>query len=80
MDGTGRYARVIDIIDVSKVGYNGSRTYEKVSADGLDFAYFQGGNVVVNVSKAGKTISWGVADSYYFGAFSGSAMLIVVSY
>lgn len=80
MDGTGRYARIIDIVVMAVAGYSGSRTYNDISENDLDFAYFQGGNAVVSVSKTGKTISWGVADSYYFGAFSGAAMLIVVSY
>jgi len=80
MDGAGRYARIIEIIDVATAGTSGSRNYVNISANDLDFVLFQGNNTVLSVTKSGSTISWSVADTYYFGAFSGAAMLIVVSY
>lgn len=80
MDGTGRYARIIDMIDISTAGSSGSRSYPDVAGNDLDFIYFQGNNIVMSVWKTGNTIGWSPADNYYFGAFSGAASLIVVAY
>lgn len=78
MDATGRYGRVVDIFQPN-LG-TGSKTYSDIDPDGLEFCYFQGDTTVLTVWKEGQTIKWRVDDAYYAGGFSGSRLLVVVSF
>lgn len=78
MDATGRYGRIVDVFQPN-LG-TGFRTYLDIAAESLDFCYFQGDSTVLTVWKDEQTIRWQVDDAYYAGAYSGSRLLVVVSF
>jgi len=79
MDGTGRYQRVLDVIDLSSVSTPGSRTYSAVDPTTLNYILYQGGGRARVVSMSGSTVTWSYANTNSYRVFSGKSQLVVVS-
>ncbi|MGY2200028.1 hypothetical protein [Pseudomonas gingeri] len=79
MDGTGRYPRVVDVIDLSVVGTPGSRSYPLVDPATLNFVLYQGGNRARIVWQSDTTLSWTFANEFGYGVFGGTPKLVVVT-
>lgn len=79
MDGTGRYPRVIDVIDLSVVSTPGSRIYSSVDSTTLNYILYQGGGRARVVSVLGSTVAWNYANINIYRVFSGKPQLVVVS-
>lgn len=79
MDGTGRYQRVIDVIDLSKVTTPGSRSYPTVDPTTLNYILYQGDGRARVVSVSGSSIAWNYANTNSYRVFSGKSQLVVVS-
>ncbi len=79
MDGSGRYPRIVEIIDLSVVGTPGSRSYPAVDPETLNYVLYQGGNRARVVTVASSTLYWGFANNLGYGVFAGKPLLVVVS-
>lgn len=77
MDGSGRYARVIEMFDPFAIGVPGTRSYPNFSPDDINAIITQGRSRVLTLTQAGSTFSWEYADSYAWPEFSGEARITV---
>lgn len=77
MDGTGRYCRIIEVVNPFSLGVPGSRSYPDIDPQALEFIYFQGGSRVLTVSRSGRTISWSFGDSFSWPELGNTPRLVV---
>lgn len=78
MDGTNRYARIIEILNLAALGVPGSRNYPDVDPASLCFQFSQGGGRAITVQQSGTTISWAYSDGYTWASFTGQPTITVV--
>ena len=78
MDGTNRYARIIEVIDLSVVATPGFRDYPLADPASLTFVIYQGGNRARAVTVSGQRVSWAFANSLQYGVFGGASSLVVL--
>lgn len=77
MDGSGRYARIIEMFDPYAIGVPGSRTFAGFSPDDIQAIVTQGRQRVLTVSQSGNTFSWEYADGYAWPELAGDARITV---
>jgi hypothetical protein len=77
MDGSGRYARIIDIFDPYTTGVPGSKSFPSFSPEDIQAIVTQGRQRVLTVTQSGSTFFWEYADSYTWPEFAGDARITV---
>lgn len=77
MDGSGRYARIVESFNPYSIGVPGSRFYPELDPDSIQAVITQGNSRVLTMRKTGSTISWSYSDSYAWPELAGASQITV---
>lgn len=77
LDGTGRYARIVEVFNPFDLGVPGAREYPGLDPSTLEYMVTQGNSRVLTVTRTGSRITWTYADSYVWSEFAGTARMVV---
>jgi hypothetical protein len=78
MDGSGRYARIIEVFNPYSIGVPGSRSFPGFDPASIQAIVTQGYSRILVFRKSGVTFSWSYADSYSWPELSGTPSVTVL--
>lgn len=78
MDGTSRYARIIESFNPFDIGVPGSKSFPGFDPSSIQFIVTQGYSRVLTVNQSGATFSWRYADSFSWPELSGTPQITVI--
>lgn len=77
MDGSGRYARIIEVFNPYSIGVPGSKSYPGFDPASIQAIVNQGYSRILAFTKSGSTFYWSYADDFSWPELAGTPMVTV---